>query len=402
MCPSYQVDARGDAFHARAGSPAVGDAAGRSGHRRVALDRGARRAGPVPVVQGLPVGLPGQRRHGDVQGRVHPPPLRGPAVGAAAVALVDGLAAAVVAVRVAGAAAGQPDGPGSRAGASGSAGSRRSGEIPRFAEQTFTSWFADRAGTGPAATRGRVVLWPDTFTNHLAPEVGRAAVEVLEAAGYEVVLPAGPVCCGLTWISTGQLQVARRASSARWQVLAPQLAAGTPSWVWSRVALRCCAATRPNFCRDDPLADRAWRRRPIHSRSSSRRVGLATAAGRDGRALVQTHCHQHAVLGFDADRALMAAAGIDAERPRLGVLRARWQFRLRSGPLRRVEAPSGNGCCCRPSGRPRQSTADRGRRLQLPYPDRAWHAEARGAPGPVARRRTARTLISCERSTQEP
>jgi Fe-S oxidoreductase len=66
-------------------------------------------------------------------------------------------------------------------------------EIPAFAEQTF----ADR---GPAlkGLRGTVVLWPDTFTNHLAPEVGRAAVEVLEAAGYQVVLPDKPVCCGLT------------------------------------------------------------------------------------------------------------------------------------------------------------------------------------------------------------
>src|SRR5439155_1812621 len=59
-------------------------------------------------------------------------------------------------------------------------------DIPVFAEQTFTSWFARRTATAPAATRGAVVLWPDTFTNHLAPEVGRAAVEVLEAAGYQV------------------------------------------------------------------------------------------------------------------------------------------------------------------------------------------------------------------------
>ena len=51
-----------------------------------------------------------------------------------------------------------------------------------------------------------MVLWPDTFTDHLAPQIGRAAVEVLEAAGYEVVLPDKPVCCGLTWISTGQLR----------------------------------------------------------------------------------------------------------------------------------------------------------------------------------------------------
>ena len=53
--------------------------------------------------------------------------------------------------------------------------------------------------------RGRVLLWPDTFTNYFHPHVGRAAVEVLEAAGWEVEIPAEPLCCGLTWISTGQL-----------------------------------------------------------------------------------------------------------------------------------------------------------------------------------------------------
>src|SRR4051812_48290690 len=71
-------------------------------------------------------------------------------------------------------------------------------DVPAFAEQTFTSWFARRAATAPAATRGKILLWPDSFTNYLAPQVGSAAVAVLEAAGYEVVLPGGTVCCGLT------------------------------------------------------------------------------------------------------------------------------------------------------------------------------------------------------------
>ncbi len=61
---------------------------------------------------------------------------------------------------------------------------------------------------GPAAAdghRGTVLLWPDTFTNHFHPHVGQAAVEVLERAGWRVEIPAEPLCCGLTWISTGQL-----------------------------------------------------------------------------------------------------------------------------------------------------------------------------------------------------
>ncbi|WP_433167935.1 FAD-binding and (Fe-S)-binding domain-containing protein [Kribbella sp. CA-247076] len=194
-------------------------------------------------------------------------------------------------------------------------------EVPRFAEQTFTTWFAQRAGrdrrTGEAAAGvNKVVLWADTFTDYLAPEIGRAAVEVLEAAGFEVVVPAKRVCCGLTWISTGQLTKARRVLNRSLDVLAPYLADGTPI-----VGLEpsCTAAIRhdaPDLIADNPLADKAaaairtFAEFLVESGWDPPRVG--------GEALVQTHCHQHAVLGFDADRRLMDAAGIDATIPDSG------------------------------------------------------------------------------------
>ncbi|MEW9548305.1 FAD-binding and (Fe-S)-binding domain-containing protein [Nonomuraea sp. NPDC050783] len=79
--------------------------------------------------------------------------------------------------------------------------------LPAFAPRTFRSWFARR----PRPAGGRpVLLFVDTFTDHFAPEVGRAAVAVLEAAGYAPRLTARRGCCALTWISTGQLDQARR------------------------------------------------------------------------------------------------------------------------------------------------------------------------------------------------
>jgi Fe-S oxidoreductase len=50
-----------------------------------------------------------------------------------------------------------------------------------------------------------VLLWPDTFTNNFHPSVGQAAIDVLESAGWGVIMPNAPVCCALTRISTGQL-----------------------------------------------------------------------------------------------------------------------------------------------------------------------------------------------------
>lgn len=189
-------------------------------------------------------------------------------------------------------------------------------DVPAFAEETFTSWFARRAPAGRPDTRDAVMLWPDSFTNYLAPQVGRAAVAVLEAAGYRVVLPNGPVCCGLTLISTGQLKAAKKRIRRSLTVLTPQLDADIPI-----VGLEpsCTAVLRRDateLLHDDPRV----------AALASSTVTFAEFLTRSGwappevstEALVQTHCHQHAVLGFDADRALMAKAGIHAEIPDSG------------------------------------------------------------------------------------
>jgi Fe-S oxidoreductase len=187
-------------------------------------------------------------------------------------------------------------------------------EIPVFAEQTFASWFAGRSPAEDA--KGKVLLWPDTFTNHLAPEVGWAAVEVLEAAGYQVVLPEKTVCCGLTWISTGQLTRAKKVLERSLAVLEPTLAAGTPI-----VGLEpsCTAALRhdaPALLPDNPLAATAAGLTRTFAEFLNQSDWEPPQVG--GEALVQTHCHQHAVIGFDADRSVMAAAGITATVPDSG------------------------------------------------------------------------------------
>ena len=64
--------------------------------------------------------------------------------------------------------------------------------IPLFAGQTLQAWTV-RRDPGLSGLRGEVVLWPDTFTNHLVPGIGRAAVEVLEAAGWRVIVPSQPL-----------------------------------------------------------------------------------------------------------------------------------------------------------------------------------------------------------------
>jgi len=97
--------------------------------------------------------------------------------------------------------------------------------LPQFAAQTFRSWFARRPGHEHGEP---VLLWVDTFTDHFSPHVGQAAVQVLEDAGFAVQITESPVCCGLTWISTGQLDGARRQLRRTLDSLELALAQGIP------------------------------------------------------------------------------------------------------------------------------------------------------------------------------
>ncbi len=160
-------------------------------------------------------------------------------------------------------------------------------------------------GAGDTATaRPRVLLWPDTFTNFLAPEIGAAATRVLEHAGFEVVLPRSSVCCGLTWISTGQLGLARRVLRHSLRVLEPEIEAGTPI-----VGLEpsCLAVLRHDLhdLLDAPRLDAMSLAELLE-----RDAGGTDFGGLEADAITQQHCHQHAVFGNDADERLLRRVGI--------------------------------------------------------------------------------------------
>ena len=163
----------------------------------------------------------------------------------------------------------------------------------------------------PAA--GPVLLWVDTFTDHFTPEVGRAAVRVLEAAGYAVEITGEPVCCGLTWISTGQLDGARRQLRRSLRALGPALEPGTPV-----VGLEpsCTAVLRGDITEllpDDPRARQARDATRTLAELLTETPQWAPPDLAGVRAVAQPHCHQHAVMGWHADSALLARAGAEVD-----------------------------------------------------------------------------------------
>jgi FAD/FMN-containing dehydrogenase/Fe-S oxidoreductase len=188
-------------------------------------------------------------------------------------------------------------------------------EIPAFAGETLQHWFARRGPRGDG-TRGAVLLWPDTFTNHFHPHVGRAAVELAEAAGWRVTMPAEPVCCGLTWISTGQLATAKRVLTRTVRTLAPHLRAGG---LVLGLEPSCTAVFRSDAAELFPedrdvrrLRDQTVTLAELLTEHSPGYQPPRLPAGT--KAITQVHCHQHAVLGWDADQELLRRAGVEAER----------------------------------------------------------------------------------------
>ena len=187
--------------------------------------------------------------------------------------------------------------------------------VPSLARETFRAWcakngvgFFDEARAGGVPSNA-VVIMVDTFTDHFSPEVGQAAVRVLRRAGWEPMIMEHPGCCGLTWISTGQLDGAKKQLRGLMSDLAPVARRKIPV-----VGLEpsCTAVIRGDSAEllpDDPDAalvagvtntlaeflsrDPAWE--------------APNLAGVD--VVAQPHCHHHGVMGWSPDAKLLREAG---------------------------------------------------------------------------------------------
>jgi len=216
--------------------------------------------------------------------------------------------------------------------------------VPAFAEQTLQRWFRGHRPASGAGRRGTVLLWPDTFTNHFHPDAGIAAVRVLEAAGWGVTMPERPVCCGLTWISTGQLDVARKRVRDAVATLAPHVRAGG---LVVGLEPSCTAVLRSDAAEMMP-DDMDTRRVRDHTVTLAELLmehtdGWEPPHAADLTARVQVHCHQHAVLKWDDDRRLLERAGVEVDRLDSGCcgLAGNWGFTAGHGEVSRACAEQG-------------------------------------------------------------
>ncbi|WP_240806073.1 FAD-binding and (Fe-S)-binding domain-containing protein [Streptomyces sp. BPSDS2] len=186
--------------------------------------------------------------------------------------------------------------------------------IPVLATETYSRWLRRHQGGGThILSSDRVVaLWADTFTEHLSPQVGRAAVRVLEEATGRTVLPPVPgLCCGLTYVSTGQLDAARRVMRRTLDRLG--LFPGHPLVVLEPSCAATLRTDLPELLPDDPRAAELASSVRTFAQYLEEYAPDWTPPRLDRPTAGQTHCHQHAVLGDAAERRLRERLGLTGE-----------------------------------------------------------------------------------------
>lgn len=188
--------------------------------------------------------------------------------------------------------------------------------IPKYAPQTFKSWFGQRAvrnADGPP-----VVLWADTFNNHFFPDIAQAAVEVLESQGYRVRVPLQPVCCGRPLYEFGMLDRAKEYLHQVMAELDDEIAAEVPVVGLEPSCISVFRDELTNFFPDDPRAQHLAKQSYMLSEFLEKVVDDYTPPRLARKALVQGHCHHKSIMGLDAEQSLLEKLGLDYHVPASG------------------------------------------------------------------------------------
>jgi Fe-S oxidoreductase len=196
------------------------------------------------------------------------------------------------------------------------AGMPRQRSIPAFARETFRTWFRRRQRRN--LDGAPVLLWPDTFNNYFLPDTSRAAVEVLEVAGFHVVLPQAGLCCGRPLYDWGMLERAKRLLLDILDALSQEIEKGT-----SLVVLEpsCAAVFRDeliNLFPRDARAQALSRQTFLLSEFLQQKAKHFRLPKLQRRALVHGHCHHKSIMKMTDEETVLREMGIDFYAPAPG------------------------------------------------------------------------------------
>ena len=183
-------------------------------------------------------------------------------------------------------------------------------ELPSFAPETFTVWVRHRKAS-PKGGR-KVLLWPDTFTNHFEPAVAKAAMQVLEAADCSVSVPETAVCCGRPLYEYGMLGRARDYARRNLEILRREIRAETPLIVLEPSCLSVFKDEMVSLFPDDPGATKLAQNCYSFSDFLTNEMDYHPPS-LNKAALTHGDCHQKAFDGIESELRLLQRAGVRAE-----------------------------------------------------------------------------------------
>lgn len=196
----------------------------------------------------------------------------------------------------------------------GFAGISQERRMPRFASQTFRNWyFSQKPRNTERKDRKRVILWTDTFNNYFHPETAKAAVEVLEAAGFEVIVPRQKLCCGRPLYDFGMLDRAKSYLRKVLQALEEEIRSGTAIVGLEPSCISVFREELLNFFPRQENARRLAQRAMMLGEFLQREAPDFDIPKLNRKAKVQMHCHHQSVLGVSGDEELLKKAGLDFE-----------------------------------------------------------------------------------------
>jgi FAD/FMN-containing dehydrogenase/Fe-S oxidoreductase len=196
------------------------------------------------------------------------------------------------------------------------AGIPRERRIPAFAPQTFRDWFSRRQPRNIGGTP--VLLWADTFNNYFLPETARAAVDVLESAGYRVVLPGTSLCCGRPLYDWGMLDRAKNLLHQILQTLKSEIEQEIPLVV---LEPSCASVLRDellNLFPKDEHARQLSQQTFLLSEFLEKKATHFQLPKLAGKALVHGHCHHKSVMKMTDEESVLRKMGIDFHAPAPG------------------------------------------------------------------------------------
>ncbi len=184
-------------------------------------------------------------------------------------------------------------------------------KIPEFASQTFKKWFFKQ--NHETSERPRVILWADTFNNYFMPPTLKAAYEVLDTAGFEVIVPKRSLCCGRPLFDFGWIDLAKKLLQQILETLRAEIREGIPL---VGIEPSCTAVFRDELCNlfpHDQDAQRLKKQTYTLGEFLEKYAPDFEVPKLEKKAIMHGHCQHKAIMAIDNEEKVLKKMGLDLE-----------------------------------------------------------------------------------------